>query len=303
MQGVGEADGAPVVDVDQGVGLQLLQGTEGEGGQVQRQGLGEREAFEALALVGAGAAEDMCGALAYGGGDRYRAAPRPRVRVRRAAEQPALAGPDDQVAQQPQVSPAQAVQPVHGARLQAVAVRSARQQPAGLLAGQRLQGEAGQEFAGPQPGDRARDRGAVGRDDQQTGASVHGQLVDEGGGGVVEEMRVVDQEQPYAGQVLEGAVQGGRLGHEVRERGEADPAGLPGTGHPDAVAAADGLGDEPGFAAARGARDHNAVPSGGQGPADHFEFVLPAGERPRGVQGLRVPSESRHGNRSAVTHS
>lgn len=196
------------------------------------------------------------------------------------------------------------MQPVHGERSEATGADrgSGRQQVGGLLAGQRLQGEAGQEFAGPQPGDRARDRGAVGGDDQETSASVHRQLMDEGGGGVVEQVRVVDQEQPYAGQVLEGAVQGGRLRYEVRERGEADPARLGGAGHPRAVGAADGLGDEAGLAAARRTGDHEATAAGGQGVPHQLDLVLPAGERPGQLQGLRVTFEVRHGNRSAVTH-
>ncbi|CAM5401085.1 hypothetical protein SCHAM137S_03278 [Streptomyces chartreusis] len=293
-----------VVGMDQRVGLQVFQGADIEPVRlhVQRQRLGEGQAFEDLALFGAGAVEDVRGAFAHGRGHRHRAAPRPLRRVLDSGEQSAFAYRARQVAHQPQVAPAQAVQPVDRERFEAGAPRFGGQQPGGVLAGQRLQGEAGQEFAGPQPADRAGRGGAVGGDDQEPGASVHGQLVDQGGRGVVEQMGVVDQQQPYAGQMLEGAVQGGRLGDEVRERGEADTAGLGGAGHPREVGAAGGLGDEAGLAAACRARDHDAVPARGQGPADQLQFVLPAGERPGQFQGLRVAYVGRHGNRSAVTH-
>jgi hypothetical protein len=131
---------------------------------------------------------------------------------------------------------------------------------------------------------------------------VHGELVDQGGGGVVEQVRVVDQQQPYAGQELDRAVQGDRLGQQVGERGEGDLPGLRGAGGPGAVGAADGLGDQAGLAAARRAGHHDAGASGGQGPADPFEFVLPPGERPGRLQRRRVPFVSRHDNQSADTH-
>ncbi len=181
-----------VVDGDQTLGLQAFQRSQVEGVQVQGQGFGEGEAFERLPLLGAGAVEDVGGALAHRRGDRHRSPPRAPSRVRHRHEQPFLAHRGRQLAQQPQVSPAQAVQPVHGERLQ-VSLSPRREEFGGLLAGQGLQGEARQQLPGPQPGHRARHGGAVGDDDQEAGAAVHGELVHEGGGGAVEQVGVVDQ--------------------------------------------------------------------------------------------------------------
>ncbi|CAM5359606.1 hypothetical protein SVIOM342S_01764 [Streptomyces violaceorubidus] len=222
-----------------------------------------------------------------------------RVRHRHSAGPPAHGG--QQFAQQPQVPPAQAVQPVDGERLQG-GVRAGREQFGGLLAGQRFQGEARQQLTGPQPGHRARYGGAVGGDDQEAGAAVHGELVHEGGGGVVEQVCVVDQQQPYAGQELDRAVQGDPLGQQVGEGGEGDVPGLGRPGGADRVGAAHGLGHEPGLARARRARHHEPAPAGRHGPAHQLQFVRPAGERPGGLQPLRVPQRSRHGNMSRHTH-
>ncbi|PPS86085.1 hypothetical protein BZZ08_03681 [Streptomyces sp. MH60] len=303
MQGVCEPGGAVVVDGDQSLGLQILQdpNVQGVAVQVQGQGLGEGEAFEGLPLRGAGAVEDVGGALAHRGGDRHRSPPCPLVRVRHPHQPAPLAHGGHQVTQQPQVPAAQAVQPVGGERLQG-GVRAGREQFRGLLAGQRFQGEARQQLTGPQPGDRARHGGAVGGDDQEAGAAVHGELVHEGGGGVVEQVGVVHQQQPYAGQEVDRAVQGDPLGQQVGEGGEGDVPGLGRPGGPDAVGSAHGLRHEPGLARARRARHHEAAPSGRHGPAHQLQFVRPAGERPGRLQPLRVPQRSRHGNMSRHTH-
>lgn len=135
------------------------------------------------------------------------------------------------------------------------------------------------------------------------GCAVHGELVDEGGRGVIEQMSVVDQQQPYGGQKLHRPVQVHRLGQQMGERGERDVPGLGRPGHPGAVGAADGFRDEPGLAAARRAGDHDAVVTCGRRAADQLEFVLPAGERPGQLQGLRVPFPSHHTYKSASTHA
>lgn len=292
-----------VVDGDQAFGLQVLQDpyVERVRVQVQGQGLGEGEPFERLPLLGAGAVEYLGGALADRRGDRHRSAPRPLVRVRHRHEQAALADGGQQVAQQPQVSPAQAVQPVDGERLQG-SVRAGREQFGGLLAGQRFQGEARQQLTGPQPGHGVRYGGAVGGDDQEAGTAVHGELVHEGGRRGVEQVRVVDQQQPYAGQEVYRAVQGDPLGQQVGEGCEGDVPGLGRPGGAGAVGAAYGLRHQPGLARARRTRHHEAAPSGRHGPAHQLQFVRPPGERPGGLQPLRVPQRSRHGNMSRHTH-
>lgn len=212
-----------------------------------------------------------------------------------------LADGGQQVAQQPQVSPAQAVQPVDGERLQG-SVRAGREQFGGLLAGQRFQGEARQQLTGPQPGHGVRYGGAVGGDDQEAGTAVHGELVHEGGRRGVEQVRVVDQQQPYAGQEVYRAVQGDPLGQQVGEGCEGDVPGLGRPGGAGAVGAAYGLRHQPGLARARRTRHHEAAPSGRHGPAHQLQFVRPPGERPGGLQPLRVPQRSRHGNMSRHTH-
>lgn len=194
------------------------------------------------------------------------------------------------------------MQPAHGERFQRPA-RARGDEPRRLLGGQGPEGEPGQQLAGPQPGHRGGRRGAVGDDDHQPGAAVHGELVDEGGGGVVQQMRVVDQQQPYAGEQAHRAVQGDGLGQQVRERGEGDAAGLGGAGGAGAVGAAYGLGDQPGLAHARRAGDHDAVPAGRRRAADQLQFLVPAGERPGQLKGLRVLFVSHHVNRSAHTQS
>ena len=61
-----------------------------------------------LALLGAGAFEDLDGAFADGRGDRHRAPPRPRVRLGQACEQAVFAHRVHQVVQEPQIALAQA---------------------------------------------------------------------------------------------------------------------------------------------------------------------------------------------------
>jgi hypothetical protein len=100
-----------------------------------------------------------------------------------------------------------------------------RQQLRRLLPGQRLQREARQQFPRPQARHRTRYRVAVGHHDHQAGPAVDGELVDERGRGVVEQMGVVDQQQPYAGQELDRAVQGDAFGEQVCERGEGQQSG------------------------------------------------------------------------------
>lgn len=302
MQGMGESYGALVVDVDQAVGLQAFEDAQVEVVGGRRQGVGEGEEFEGLALVGVDAADDVSRAFAHGRGQGQRAAPGLFVRARDLGEQALFAQGTGQVAQQPEVAVAQSVQPVHGERLQS-ATGTRCGQPVRLLVRQRLQGEAGQQLTGPQPGHRAGHRYVVRGHDQQPGAALHRQLVDQGGRGVVEEMCVVDQQGPYGGEQLHRLVQGDRLGQQVRERGEGDVPGLGRAGRLGAVRAADRLRDEPGLATARGSRHHDAVPARAQGPADQFQFVLPAGERPGQLKGLRVPFVSRHVSKSTVTHT
>ncbi|MGX1479120.1 UNVERIFIED_CONTAM: hypothetical protein RKD50_007928 [Streptomyces canus] len=196
MERVGETGGALLVDVDQAVGLQAFQGVQIERAGVHGERLAEGQAVQGLALAVPRAIEEVRGALADGGGDRHRAAPLPLGRVLDLVQQPLLAHRVHHLAQQPQIAPAQAVQPVDGEGFEAA--DAGREQLRGLLAGQRLQGEARQEFSGPQAGDRARRAGPVRGDDQQTGAAVHGELVDQGRRGVVQQMGVVDDQQPYA---------------------------------------------------------------------------------------------------------
>ncbi len=304
MQRVRETGGPVVVDGDQALGLQVLQGPQAEGVpvQVQGQGLGEGQPVKGLPLLRAGAVQDPGGALADHRRDRYGSPPRPQARAGHRREQALLAHGGQQLAQQPEVSAAQAVQPVHGERFQAGA-GPGREEFRGLLAGQRLQGEARQQFPGPQPGHRARHGGAVGGDDQEPGAAVYGELVQQGGGGVVQQMGVVDQQQPYAGQEVHRPVQGDGLGQQVGEGGEGDVPGLGRPGGPGAVRAAHGLRHEPGLARPGRSRHHEAAPSGRHGPAHQLQFVRPPGERPGGVQCPRVPrSRSRHGNMSRPTH-
>lgn len=132
---------------------------------------------------------------------------------------------------------------------------------------------------------------------------MHGQLVHEGGRGVVEQVRVVDQQQPYSGKELDRSVQGDRLGQQVGERGERDVPGLRCAGRPGAVAAPHGLGDQPGLAAADRAGHHDAVVARGEGPADQLQLVLASGEPPGQLKGLRIRFECRHGSMSASTHT
>ncbi len=300
MQRVGEADAALVVDVDQCLGLQAFQDVEVEVVERGRQRLGEREAFEDLALLGAGVVEDLRGALADCGGDRHRAAPRPLVGVGGPGEQPALAHRAEQVAQQPQITLAEAVEAFHGEGVQRAA-RTRREQLGRLLPGQRLQRETRQQLPCPQPRYGAGHGLAVGHHDHQTGTGVHGELVHERGRGVVEEVGVVHHQQPHAGEELDRAVQGDAFGEQVRERGEGQPAGLGSPGDLGAVAAPDGLGDQPGLAPARRPGHHDAVPPGRQRTPDQLQFVLPAGERPGQFQGLRVLFESHHADMSRAT--
>jgi hypothetical protein len=111
-------------------------------------------------------------------------------------------------------------------------------------------------------------------------------------------MRVVDQQQPYAGQEVHRAVEGDVLGQQVGERGERRAAGLGGAGDPGAVRAAQRLGGQPGAAAARRSGDHQAGPAGRRRAADQVEFLLASGERPRQRPGwlkaLGVAYGSRH---------
>lgn len=225
VQRVGETDGTVVVGLDQAVGLQHFEGAEVQVVQVRRQGLGEGEAVQGLAFERAGPAEDRGGAFTDGRGQRDGSPPGPLVGVRDGGQQPAHR--PQQVAQQPQVAPAQTAQPVGGERVERA--DAGREQPAGLLLGQRLQRETRQEFAGPQPGDRAGHRGAVRGDDQQAGPSVHGELVDEGGGGVVEQVRIVHQQRADTGQQPDRAVQRDRLRQQMGERreGMARLSGVP----------------------------------------------------------------------------
>ena len=116
MQGVGEAGGARVVDADQAVGLQDFEGPEVRVVQAQRQRFGEGEAVQGLAFERAGAAEDAGGALTHGRGQRHRAPPHPFLGARDVRELPPHRA--QQVAQQPQIAPAQAVQPVGGERVE-----------------------------------------------------------------------------------------------------------------------------------------------------------------------------------------
>ena len=287
-----------VVDLDQTVGLQRFEGAEVQVVQVRGQGLGEGEAVQGLAFERAGTAENRGDAFADGRGQRDRAAPGPLIGAGDGGQQPAHR--PEQVAQQPQVAPAQAAQPLRGERVERAGAGG--EQPAGLLLGQRLQRQARQEFAGPQPGDRAGHRRAVRGDDQQPGAPVHGELVDEGSGGVVEQVRVVHQQRADTGQQPDRAVQRDRLRQQMGERREGDGPALGRTGRPGAVGAADRLGDEAGLAAARRARHHDAAPQAGQRPSDQFQFVLPPGERPGQLQRRRVPLVSHHTDMSAATH-
>lgn len=196
VERVGETGGALLVDVDETVGLQAFQGVlvERSGGHGER--LAEGQAVQGLALAGTRTVEEVRGALAHGRGDRHRAAPRPLGRVRYPVQQPLVAHRVHQLAQESQIAPAHAVQPVDGEGFEAA--DAGREQLRGLLTGQRLQGEPRQEFPGPQAGDRARRAAPVRGDDQQTGAAVHGELVDQGRRGVVQQMGVVDEQQSYA---------------------------------------------------------------------------------------------------------
>lgn len=230
VQRMGESYGALVVDVDQAVGLQAFEDAQVEVVGGRRQGVGEGEEFEGLALVGVDAADDVSRAFAHGRGQGQRAAPGLFVRARDSGQQALFAQRAGQVAQQPEVAVAQSVQPVHGERLQS-ATGTRCGQPVRLLVRQRLQGEAGQQLTGPQPGHRAGHRYVVRGHDQQPGAALHRQLVDQGGRGVVEEVCVVDEQGPYGGEQLDRLVQGDRLGQQVRERGEGDVPGL-GRGKP-----------------------------------------------------------------------
>ncbi|GAA3308796.1 hypothetical protein GCM10020295_71750 [Streptomyces cinereospinus] len=292
---MGEADGAVVVDVHQAVVFEAFEDAEAEGVQGKREGFGEGEAVEGLAFGGRGAVQGGPDPVADRRGDRHRAAPRPLVRARDGGEQPAVAHRAEQVAQQPQVALAEPAQPVRGERLQRAA-RAEGEEFLRLPRGQRLQGEPGQQLAGPQPGHRAGHGRGVPGDDQQAGAAVHGELVDQGGGGVVEQVRVVDQQQPHAGQQAHRPVQGDLLGQQVGEGREGDAAGLGRAGRPDAVGAADGLGDQAGLAAPGGSGHHDAGPAGRERAAHQGEFLLPAGERPGQLQRLRILFVSRHVN-------
>lgn len=304
MQGVGEPGGARFVDGDQAVGLQALQGAGVEGVQVEGQGLGEGEAFEALALCGAGPVQDVGGAFPDRRGHRHPSPPGLPSGALDRHEQALVAHGGQQFAQQPQVAPAQAVQPVGGERFQD-GVLGRREQFGGLLARQRLQRQARQQFPGPQPGHGAGHGGAVGGGDQEPGAAVQGELVDESGGGVVQQVRVVDQQQPYTGQEVQRAVQCDVVGEQMGEGGEGEVPGLGRPGRPGPVRAAHGLHQQPGLAAARRPRHHQAAASGGHRPAHQLQFVGPSGERPGRPEGLRVAQRSRrnrHDNMSRHTH-
>jgi hypothetical protein len=140
---------------------------------------------------------------------------------------------------------------------------------------------------------------------------VHGELVDQGGGGVVEQMGVVDQQRPHTGEPAERLVERAGSGQQVGEGGEREVPGARCSGDPGAVGAADGLGDQPGLAPAGRPGHHQAAPGAAQRVADQVEFALPAGERPGRPQGRRVllvrlggiPSQCRHDNRSRATQT
>ncbi len=224
----------------------------------------------------------------------------PPAGLRDRGEQPPFAHGGEQLAQQAQIAPAQPVQPACGEGVGGDSL-GGREQVGGLVAGQRRQGEAGQQLPGPQPGHGARHGHALRGDDQEPGAAVHGELVHEGGGGVVEQVGVVDQQQAYAGQELYRPVQGDGPGQEVGEGGEGDVPGRGRPGRPGAVRAADRFGHEPGLAAAGRAGHHDAAASGGHRPSYQFQFVRPPGERPGRPQCSHVPLRSRHGNMSRPT--
>ncbi len=122
---------------------------------------------------------------------------------------------------------------------------------------------------------------------------MHGELVEQRGGGVVEQVGVVDQQGAYAGQVVQRAVQGGGRGQQRGEGGEREVPALRRPGDAGAVGAAYGLGDESGLAPARRTRHHDAAPGAPQGVAYLLELVLPPGERPgparRRLRRVRLP--------------
>ncbi len=147
MQGVGQADAVVVVDVDQALGLQVFQSGEVEVVGVEGQGFGEGEPVEGVALRAGGAVQEAGGAGAHRGCQGHGPAPGPGAR--------GGGGPGGsaygvhEFPQQPQVTVAQAVQPVGGERFGGV-VRVRPEQAHGVLTGQGRQGQPGQQFPGPQ---------------------------------------------------------------------------------------------------------------------------------------------------------
>jgi len=127
---------------------------------------------------------------------------------------------------------------VDGERVQPDA-RAGRQELCRAVVRERAEDEPREEFVGPQAGDRGGRGGAFGGDDQQAGAALDGELVDEGGGGVVQEVGVVDQQQAHGGEEFDGAMERDVLGEEVGEGGEGEVTGLGGAGHAR-------VGDRPG---------------------------------------------------------
>ncbi|GAA3148843.1 hypothetical protein GCM10017687_77740 [Streptomyces echinatus] len=223
---MGQGDAPLVVDVDQAVRLQGFEDVRFQLVQRHGQGLGEGEAFEGVASARAGPLQRGGEPLTDGRGDRQRTPPGPFAGARH-GRQPA--GPGErghQIAQQPQIAPARPVQPAHGERLQP----GAGQQLGGVLAGQRAEGQPGQQLPGPQPGHRGGRGHAVRRGHDQSGAPVHGQLVHQGGGGLVQQLRVVHHEDPHAGQHADRArgsdtVSGSRCANAAR--GSSRASGVP----------------------------------------------------------------------------
>jgi len=133
---------------------------------------------------------------------------------------------------------------------------------------------------------------------------VDGELVDERGGGVIEQVGVVDQQQSYAGQELDRAVQGWTLSGSRcanAAKGSERVSGVP-------VILAQSLPRTASvirrvLPAAGRTGHHDAGPARRQRAADQLQFVLPAGERPGQFQGLRILFESHHTDRSPVTHA
>lgn len=194
MQRVGERDPAGVVHGDQTGRLQPFEDIEVEVVQRQPGRFGEGEAFQDLALAGRTALQHGREPVADGRGDGQR--PAPGALTGAGDGDQALPGPErgHQGAQQPQIAPAQPVQPPHGERLEPGRAEEGRD----VLLGQRGEGQPGQQLPGPQPGHRAGRRRLVARGDDQPGAPARGQLVDQRGGVLVQQMGVVHDEEPDA---------------------------------------------------------------------------------------------------------